>query len=77
MAVLFALVREVSGVILNKCHDNVQLIGGWVLLRMVAEMETGQGKTLTATLPACAAALTGIPVHILTVNDYLVERDAN
>ena len=77
MARVFALVREVSGVILNKRHYNVQLIGGWVLLNgMVAEMETGQGKTLTATLPACAAALTGIPVHILTVNDYLVERDA-
>jgi preprotein translocase subunit SecA len=43
---------------------------------MLAEMETGEGKTLTATLPACAAALAGIPVHIITVNDYLVERDA-
>ncbi len=77
VARVFALVREVSGVILNKRHYNVQLIGGWVLLNgMIAEMETGQGKTLTATLPACAAALAGIPVHVLTVNDYLVERDA-
>ncbi len=74
---IFALVREVSGVKINKRHYDSQLIGGWVLLNgMIAEMETGEGKTLTATLPACAAALAGIPVHILTVNDYLVERDA-
>jgi preprotein translocase subunit SecA len=52
-------------------------MGGWVLLNgMVAEMQTGEGKTLTATLPACALALGGIPVHIITVNDYLAERDA-
>jgi preprotein translocase subunit SecA len=43
----------------------------------IAEMETGEGKTLTATLPACAAALAGIPVHIVTVNDFLVMRDAS
>src|SRR3990167_10729591 len=43
---------------------------------MAAEMATGEGKTLTATLPACAAALAGIPVHVVTVNEYLVERDA-
>ncbi|MCP5008305.1 MAG: preprotein translocase subunit SecA [Planctomycetes bacterium] len=77
VAHVFALVREVSGVKLNMRHYNSQLIGGWVLLNgMIAEMETGEGKTLTATLPACAAAFAGIPVHILTVNDYLVERDA-
>ncbi len=77
VARIFALVREVSSVKLNKRHYDAQLIGGWVLLNgMIAEMETGEGKTLTATLPACAAALAGIPVHILTVNDYLVERDA-
>jgi preprotein translocase subunit SecA len=52
-------------------------MGGWVLLHgMVAEMETGEGKTLTATLPACTAALAGLPVHVVTVNDYLAARDA-
>jgi len=56
---------------------DVQLLGGWVLLQgMVAEMQTGEGKTLTATLPACAMALAGVPVHVITVNDYLVRRDA-
>ncbi len=73
----FALVRELSGHRLEMRHFDVQLIGGWVLLNgMVAEMQTGEGKTLTATLPACALALGGIPVHIITVNDYLAERDA-
>jgi preprotein translocase subunit SecA len=58
-------------------HFDVQLIGGYVLLNgMVAEMETGEGKTLTATLAASAAALAGIPVHVITVNDYLAKRDA-
>ncbi len=77
VARIFALVREVSGVKLKMRHYNSQLIGGWILLNgMIAEMETGEGKTLTATLPACAAALAGIPVHVLTVNDYLVVRDA-
>jgi preprotein translocase subunit SecA len=57
-------------------HD-VQIRGGWILLHgMVAEMETGEGKTLTATLPAAAAALAGAAVHIVTVNDYLAARDA-
>jgi preprotein translocase subunit SecA len=52
-------------------------VGGAVLLAgMVAEMETGEGKTLVATLPACALALAGVPVHIITVNDYLARRDA-
>jgi preprotein translocase subunit SecA len=56
---------------------DVQLLGGRVMLEgKIAEMETGEGKTLTATLPACAAALAGIPVHIVTVNDFLVMRDA-
>jgi preprotein translocase subunit SecA len=73
----FALVRELSTHRLKMRHFDVQLIGGWVLLNgMVAEMQTGEGKTLTATLPACALALGGIPVHIITVNDYLAERDA-
>ena len=72
----FALVREASQRTLGLRHFDVQLVGGLVLLQgMVAEMETGEGKTLTATLPACTAALAGIPVHIITVNDYLAERD--
>lgn len=59
-------------------HFDVQLIGGYVLLKgMVAEMETGEGKTLTATLAACTAALAGIPVHVITVNDYLASRDGD
>lgn len=73
----FALVREFSGRRLGMRHFDVQIAGGWVLLNgMVAEMETGEGKTLAATLPACTAALAGIPVHIITVNDYLARRDA-
>jgi preprotein translocase subunit SecA len=73
----FALVREVSGRTVGMRHFDVQLQGGWVLLNgMIAEMETGEGKTLTATLPACTAALAGLPVHVITVNDYLTARDA-
>jgi preprotein translocase subunit SecA len=73
----FALVREVAGRTLGMRHFDSQLRGGWILLNgMVAEMETGEGKTLTATLPACTAALAGLPVHIITVNDYLTARDA-
>lgn len=73
----FALVREFADRRLGMRHFDVQLIGGWVLLNsMIAEMETGEGKTLVATLPACTAALAGIPVHIITVNDYLANRDA-
>jgi preprotein translocase subunit SecA len=73
----FALVREAADRALGLRHFDVQLAGGWVMLHgMVAEMETGEGKTLTATLPACTAALAGIPVHVVTVNDYLAERDA-
>jgi len=74
----FALVREVAGRTTGLRHRDVQLIGGAVLLGgMVAEMETGEGKTLTATLPACTLALGGVPVHIITVNDYLARRDAD
>jgi preprotein translocase subunit SecA len=74
----FALVREVAYRTLNMRHVDVQLIGGLVLLKgMVAEMETGEGKTLTATLPASTLALAGVPVHIITVNDYLAKRDAD
>ena len=73
----FALIREVSGRTIGQRHYDVQLLGGWVLLNgLVAEMETGEGKTLTATLPAATAALAGVPVHIITVNDYLTARDA-
>ncbi len=78
IAQVFALVREVASRTIAMRHFGVQLIGGLVLLKgMVAEMETGEGKTLTATLPACTAALAGVPVHIITVNDYLADRDAN
>lgn len=73
----FALVREAASRRIGMRHFDVQLSGGLVLLNgMVAEMETGEGKTLTATLPACTAALTGTRVHIITVNDYLAGRDA-
>jgi len=73
----FALVREIAGRRLGMRPFDVQLLGGRVMLDgKIAEMETGEGKTLTATLPACAAALAGIPVHIVTVNDFLVMRDA-
>jgi preprotein translocase subunit SecA len=73
----FALVREVSGRVLGMRHFDSQLRGGWIMLNgMVAEMDTGEGKTLTATLPACTAALAGLPVHVITVNDYLTARDA-
>jgi len=73
----FAYVREVCTRRLGMRPFDVQLLGGRVMLEgKIAEMETGEGKTLTATLPACAAALAGIPVHIVTVNDFLVLRDA-
>ncbi len=73
----FALVREAADRALGMRHYDTQIMAGWVLSNgMLAEMETGDGKTLAATLPACAAALAGIPVHIVTANDYLVERDA-
>jgi preprotein translocase subunit SecA len=77
VAASFALVREVAAQTIGMRHFDVQLRGGWILLNgMVAEMETGEGKTLTATLPACTAALAGFPVHVITVNDYLTARDA-
>jgi preprotein translocase subunit SecA len=74
----FALVRATAQATLGMQHFEVQLMGGWTLLHgMVAEMAAGEGKTLTATLPACTAALAGLPVHIVTVNDYLAQRDAD
>jgi len=73
----FALIREVARRELDMEPFDVQVMGGYVMLGgMLAEMETGEGKTLTAVLPACTAALAGIPVHVVTVNDYLVARDA-
>jgi preprotein translocase subunit SecA len=73
----FALVRETARRALGLRHYDVQLAGGYALLRgAVAEMDTGEGKTLTATLTAATVALAGTPVHIVTVNDYLARRDA-
>lgn len=73
----FSIIRHAAGLTLGKLHFDVQLFGGWIMLNnMVAEMETGEGKTLAATLPAATAALAGIPVHVITVNDYLAKRDA-
>ena len=72
----FALTREASVRTLGLKHFDVQLIGGLVLNNQkIAEMKTGEGKTLVATLPACLNALTGNGVHIVTVNDYLASRD--
>jgi len=73
----FATVREAAKRILGERHYDVQLIGGLVLHKgRIAEMKTGEGKTLVATLPAYLNALTGDGVHIVTVNDYLSRRDA-
>jgi preprotein translocase subunit SecA len=77
VAEAFALIREISSRRIGMRHYDVQIIGGWVLLNgMIAEMNTGEGKTLTAVLPAATAALAGVPVHVISVNDYLVTRDA-
>ena len=73
----FAAVREASWRVLGKKHFRVQLIGGVVIHQgRIAEMKTGEGKTLMATLPAYLNALTGNGVHIVTVNDYLAKRDS-
>ncbi len=73
----FAVVREVANRTMNMRHFDVQLIGGIALHEgMIAEMRTGEGKTLVATLPAYLNALTTKGVHIVTVNDYLARRDA-
>jgi preprotein translocase subunit SecA len=73
----FAAVREASVRTLGQRHFDVQLIGGYVLHnRAIAEMRTGEGKTLVATLPAYLNALPGKGVHVITVNDYLARRDA-
>src|SRR3954449_10537278 len=73
----FAVVREAGRRTLNMRHFDVQLIGGMVLHRgKIAEMKTGEGKTLVATLPAYLNALAGQGVHVVTVNDYLPRRDS-
>lgn len=73
----FATVREASKRVFGMRHFDVQLLGGMVLNdRCIAEMRTGEGKTLTATLPAYLNALSGKGVHVVTVNDYLAQRDA-
>jgi len=74
----FAVVREASKRVFNMRHFDVQMIGGMVLNDgKIAEMRTGEGKTLTATLPSYLNALTGEGVHVITVNDYLATRDAD
>ena len=74
----FAVVREAGERVLGLRHFDVQLIGGMALHEgKIAEMRTGEGKTLVATLPAYLNALTGHSVHLITVNDYLANRDAH
>ena len=73
----FAVVREAAARVLGMRHYRVQLIGGIILHQgRIAEMKTGEGKTLVSTLPAYLNGLTGEGVHIVTVNDYLAKRDA-
>ena len=73
----FSIVREASKRVLGMRHFDVQLIGGMVLHEgQIAEMKTGEGKTLVATLPCYLNALSGKGVHVVTVNDYLARRDA-
>jgi preprotein translocase subunit SecA len=77
VAEVFAMMRVASARTTGKSHFDVQLVGAWAMLNgMLAEMETGEGKSLTATLVAAAAGLAGQAVHVITVNDYLAERDA-
>lgn len=77
IAEAFALIRELADRILAQRHFDVQILGGYAMIKgMLAEMATGEGKTLTATLVAGTAGLAGVPIHIVTVNDYLVQRDA-
>ncbi|MDE5096817.1 MAG: preprotein translocase subunit SecA, partial [Trichodesmium sp. St16_bin4-tuft] len=73
----FAVVREAGKRVLSMRHFDVQLLGGIILHQgQIAEMKTGEGKTLVATLPAYLNGLTGKGVHVITVNDYLARRDA-
>ena len=77
LAQAFAVVREASRRVLGMRHHDVQLLAGRTLLQgKIAEMATGEGKTLAATLAVCTAAATGAAVHVVTVNDYLASRDA-
>ena len=77
IASAFALAREAARRHCGLRHFRVQLLGGAVMMSgALAEMQTGEGKSLTALLPAITAALMGRPVHIITVNDYLARRDA-
>jgi preprotein translocase subunit SecA len=73
----FALVREAAARTMGRRHYPSQLMAGYAMLQgRLAEMATGEGKTFAATLPASTVALMGLPVHVVTVNDYLAERDA-
>lgn len=77
VAECFALIRTAALRTLGHQHYGTQLMAGYALLRgKLAEMATGEGKTFSATLPACVVALAGYPVHVITVNDYLAKRDA-
>jgi len=77
LAKLFAIVREIAGRTLGMRYRPHQLIGAWAMLQgRVIEMDTGEGKSFCATLAAASAALMGVRVHVITVNDYLAERDA-
>ncbi len=73
----FALIGEAAARTITMRHYGVQLMAGWALLQgRLVEMQTGEGKTFAATLPAATVALAGYPVHVITVNDYLASRDA-
>src|SRR5689334_18982743 len=73
----FAVVREAARRVLGMRHFDVQILGGMILHEgQIAEMKTGEGKTLVSTLPAYLNAVSGKGVHIVTVNDYLARRDA-
>jgi preprotein translocase subunit SecA len=77
VAACFALISEAASRTIGQRHYDCQLIAGWGLLQgRLVEMATGEGKTFAATLPAITAAWSGVPVHVITVNDYLAERDA-
>jgi preprotein translocase subunit SecA len=77
VAQAFALIRETCGRVLGQRHYDVQVLGAFAMIKgMLAEMATGEGKTLTATLVAGTAGLAGVPIHVVTVNDYLARRDA-
>ncbi len=73
---VFATIREISKRTLERRHYDVQIRAAWAMLNgMVVEMATGEGKTITAALTSCTAAMAGIPVHVVTANDYLAQRD--